>query len=241
MTKKRKEKGGSESSIGSDTEKDKSVVTPGKADPVVDPTPPTSPVIQGVQDMLAPLIKEMKDDRKEQREQMSQLYSIFNSRSRSLSTKRKRENEYPKGGEGNPNGQTFLSQQLPVKDTTDLLTLSQPNVNTIRAEMETANEGTNKEMNNPPLQKNPWDIRPPHMIPDVINPPITPAFDIGLFNATKESLKDKSRSLVETANSGQIVQGFGSNLTDVFEGMLGLLGTLANAMNLVPELSKSQQ
>ena len=76
------------------------------------------------------------------------------------------------------------------------------------------------------------------MIPDVIEPPTIPAFDLGALNATKEGLIDRSRSLVDTANSGQIDQSFGSNLNDVFEGMLGLIGTLANAVNSVPDLVK---
>ena len=76
------------------------------------------------------------------------------------------------------------------------------------------------------------------MTPDVINPPPPPAFDIGIFNATTESLRDKSKSMVDTANSGQINQSFASNLADVFEGVFGLIGTLANVMNLVPDLVK---
>ena len=234
MTKKRKEKGGSESSIGSDTEKDKSVVTPGKADPVVDPTPPppTSPVIQGMQEALAPMISQMAM----QSQNIEQLCSMFASRSRSLSTKRKRENEYPKGGEKNPNGQTFFSQQLPVKDTTDQLTLSQPNVNTIRAEMETANEGTNKRTNNPPLQKNPWDVRPPHMIPDVIAPPPIPEFDLKTFNEKKDELTLVSKSLVD--NAKKLDQNFGRDLDSFCEGMLALIGTLAKPLNSVPDLVK---
>ena len=44
--------------------------------------------------------------------------------------------------------------------------------------------------------------------------------------------------MVDTANSGQINQSFASNLADVFEGVFGLIGTLANVMNLVPDLVK---
>ena len=108
MTKKPKKS--SESSNGNNTEKDKTPGTPVKPAPVEDPIPPTTPVAfsKEVQALFEGMRKENRDNMERiknridnsHKQNLEQLTSIFSSRSRSMSTQRKRENETPKGGGG---------------------------------------------------------------------------------------------------------------------------------------------
>ena len=177
---------------------------------------------------------ELQATTKASNEKMDALFSMMmGNRGRSLSTKRKRESVTPEAGsktaKQNPPTRAFLSQQNPNVNSVNYTPLSQPNVTVTPRVIETPT-GTNS----PPPQTC-WEIRPPHLTPDVsIPPPPPPLIDCDSIRTTIETLKVMSNTSLDDANRGNIDTQYAGSLATIFDGVFDLLGKLVSAIEKIP-------
>ena len=177
---------GSESGISAKTPQDPDKSTENnppeggaEANPVPGKIPEKNPPEGGAEPnpestaVLSQQMAELQATTKASNEKMDALVSMMmGNRGRSLSSKRKRESVTPEAGsktaKQNPPTRAFLSQQNPNVNSVNYTPLSQPNVTVTPRVIETPT-GTNS----PPPQTC-WEIRPPHLTPDVTIPPPPP-------------------------------------------------------------------
>ena len=133
----------------------------------------------------------------------------------------------------NPPTRTFLSQQHSTSNTVTHTPLSQPNV-----VISTGVSGPPTDSNQTPPQTC-WDIRPPHITPDVASPPPPPPLiDSEYIRSTIESLKFTCEDSISEGNRANIDSQYLGNIAKIFDGVFDLLGDLVSAVEKIPTFVK---